>query len=393
MGPAIVLFSVFAANFGNATVFATLGLFGRSIGLTEIEIGAIFASSALLFFLTSSHWGRLSDRIGRTPVMIAGLAGTAVSLFLFAGLYWASWPGGLIGLLVARTIYGCLPAASSRRRSRPWPTSRTAEKRAAGVALVGAAVGIGSIAGPILTAALVGFGLPVPVAVAGVVVALAAAATFFGVRDGGLRPVATSAAPSSIDGLGHYQRLAFAMIVGFGALQPTTAFYVQDRFHLDTALAIREASLASASAAACSLYGAGVRRPGPGPATAGHIRGRVSRSASSASSVASLRRRPDWLIAAFGVLGAGYGLAQSGLTAAASVIGGEHRQGHVAGRLQAVMSAAWIVGALGGTTLYSFSIEAPLVLAAAGVASPWPRFAGESGPGSRRGRPLPQRLL
>ena len=75
-----------------------------------------------------------------------------------------------------------------------------------------------------------------------------------------------------------------------------------------------------------------------------------------------------WLIAAFGVLGAGYGLAQSGLTAAASVVGGEHRQGQVAGRLQAVMSAAWIVGALGGTTLYSFSIEAPLLLAAAGMA-------------------------
>ena len=75
-----------------------------------------------------------------------------------------------------------------------------------------------------------------------------------------------------------------------------------------------------------------------------------------------------WLIAAFGVLGAGYGLAQSGLTAAASVVGGEHRQGQVAGRLQAVMSAAWIVGALGGTTLYFFSIEAPLLLAAAGMA-------------------------
>ena len=59
VGPAIVLFSVFAATLGNATVFATLGLFGRGIGLSELEVGAIFASSALLFFLTSSHWGRL----------------------------------------------------------------------------------------------------------------------------------------------------------------------------------------------------------------------------------------------------------------------------------------------------------------------------------------------
>ncbi len=84
--------------------------------------------------------------------------------------------------------------------------------------------------------------------------------------------------------------------------------------------------------------------------------------------MACLRQHPGWLIAAFGVLGAGYGLAQSGLSAAVSIVGGEHRQGHVAGRLQAVMSAAWIVGALGGTTLYAFSIEAPLLLAAAGMA-------------------------
>src|SRR6478735_999862 len=108
MGPATILFSVFAANLGNATVFATLGLFGRGIGLSELEVGAIFASSGLLFFLTSSPWGRLSDRIGRRPVMVAGLVGTAVSLFLFAGLYWANWPGALVGLLGARVIYGVL---------------------------------------------------------------------------------------------------------------------------------------------------------------------------------------------------------------------------------------------------------------------------------------------
>ncbi|CAN5456079.1 MFS transporter [soil metagenome] len=367
VGPAIVLFSVFAATLGNATVFATLGLFGRGIGLSELEVGAIFASSALLFFLTSSHWGRLSDRIGRMPVMVAGLAGTAVSLFLFAGLYWANWSGALIGLLVARGIYGVLAGGIQPAAVATMADTTTAERRAAGVALVGAAVGIGSIAGPILAAALVGFGLSAPVAIAGVVIALAAVATVFGVRDGGQRSMAASVAASSVDGLRPYLRLAFAMVLGFGALQPTTAFYVQDRFNLDTAAAIREASLASASFAACSfvvqafVVRALVLRPrnlmrlGLAICLLG-IGGGVLAPVSG------------WLIAAFGVLGAGYGLAQSGLTAAASIVGGEHRQGQVAGRLQAVMSAAWIAGALGGTTLYAFSIEAPLLLAAAGMA-------------------------
>ncbi len=367
MGSAIVLFSVFAATVGNATVFATLGLFGRGIGLSEIEVGAIFASSALLFFLTSSHWGRLSDRIGRMPVMVAGLSGTAVSLFLFAGLYWASWSGALIGLLVARVIYGLLAGGIQPAAIAIMADTTTAEERTAAVALVGAAVGVGSIAGPILAAALIGFGLAVPVAAAGAVIALAAVATVFGLRDGRQRPAAASATVPSADGLRPYLVLAFAMVLGFGALQPTTAFYVQDRFHLDTAVAIRNTSLASASFAAGSfivqaflvralaLRSRALLRFGLAICLLG-IGGGVLAPASG------------WLIAAFAVLGTGYGLAQSGLTAAASVIGGAHRQGHVAGRLQAAMSAAWIVGALGGAALYAFSIKGPLLLAAAGMA-------------------------
>ena len=189
------------------------------------------------------------------PVMVAGLSGTAVSLFLFAGLYWANRPGTLIGLLVARVIYGVLAGGIQPVAIAAIADTTTAEKRSAGAALVGAAVGLGSIVGPVLIAALVGFGLPVPVLAAGIVMALAAVATVFGVRDGRQRSVAASAsaAASFVDGLRPYLWLAFAMVLGFSALQPTMAFYVQDRFNLDTAVAIRETGLASASFAACSF--------------------------------------------------------------------------------------------------------------------------------------------
>ncbi|HSH99759.1 MAG TPA: hypothetical protein VLA02_04085, partial [Reyranella sp.] len=81
-----------------------------------------------------------------------------------------------------------------------------------------------------------------------------------------------------------------------------------------------------------------------------------------------LAQASAWLTAAFLVLGAGYGFAQSGLSATASLLGEEHRQGQLAGRLQAVMSAAWIAGALGGAALYPLSIAAPLYVAAAAMA-------------------------
>jgi MFS family permease len=359
----IVLFAVFAATVANTSVFATLGLYGRGVGLSELEVGLVFTSSGLLFFLTSSRWGHLSDRVGRGPVLAAGLAATALSLFLFAGLY--ATGGTFLLLLLARAIYGLL-AGSIQPAATAWMADHTPDdKRAAGVALVGASVGIAGIAGPLLAATVIGFGLSVPVIVGGVLAALAAGTTLLGLRDA--RPKAGPVvAGAPIDGLAPYLLTGFTMVLGFGALQPTTAFYVQDRFALATADAVRQASLASAGFAACSFVVQAfvVRRLSWRPRRLLTIGLAICLLGIGGSFVAPTS---EALIAAFGGLGLGYGLAQSGLAAGASVLGGKHRQGQVAGKLQAAMSAAWIVGALGGTAFYPLSVLAPLLVAGAAM--------------------------
>src|SRR5215216_3900756 len=109
----VVLFPVFAITLGNTTVQSTVGLFGRSTGLSEFQVGIFFASSAVLFFLTSSVWGGLADRWGRRPVILTGLAGGGVSLVLVAAIY-AFGPDSMstslvfVTLLFARVIYGLL---------------------------------------------------------------------------------------------------------------------------------------------------------------------------------------------------------------------------------------------------------------------------------------------
>lgn len=169
MRAVVVLFPVFAMTVGNATVQSTVGLFGRSTGLSEVQVGIFFASSAVLFFLTSSAWGSLADRWGRRPVVLTGLAGGGVSLLVIAVLY-AFGPGALdasivfAALLFARIVYGLLSGGIQPAAVAAMADMTTEHRRSRAAALVGAAFGLASIVGPLFAALLVGFGFAAPVA-------------------------------------------------------------------------------------------------------------------------------------------------------------------------------------------------------------------------------------
>jgi len=372
MSSPTVLFSVFAMTMANATIFSTVGLFARGIGLGEVQVGTIFASSAVLFFLTSSRWGSLADRRGRRPVIVTGLVGTAVSLFSFAGMCALKRTDiapavAFAALLAARVGYGLLAGGVQPAAIASMADVTADKERSIGAAFIGASVGLGSMVGPASAAVLVGFGFSVPLLAAGALAALAACLALAVMREGqGARPARPVEVGSPAKTLTPHLVLAFAMYFGFAVLQPTTAFYVQDRFAIGTTLAVQRAGLVSTAFAACAFVVQvfAVRAFNVGPRTLLST-GLVI----CALGIASCLVAPDfpWLLAAFGVAGCGYGLAQPGLFAAALLAGDSDRQGQVAGTLQAAMSAAWIVGPLVGTTVYAFSIKGPLLLATAAV--------------------------
>ncbi|MBX9947321.1 MAG: MFS transporter [Reyranella sp.] len=252
MTTTVVLFAVFVMMMGNATVLATLGLFGRGIGLTEFQIGAIISCSAVLFFLTSSRWGLMADRRGRRVVILLGLAGTAVSLLLFAGLFTVE-KGELdasvvfLVLLAARAIYGVLGGGVQPAAMGYMADVTAHADRAAGAAAVGAAVGLGSMVGPALAAALIGGGFAVPVLGAGILTLATALVVLAVPRDAPRSepraPPPTAAKRAGVRGkLGFYLVLAFAIHFAFAALQTTNAFYVQDSLGVDTIAAVRRAA-------------------------------------------------------------------------------------------------------------------------------------------------------
>lgn len=372
MATTVVLLAVFVMMMGNATVLATVGLFGRAIGLGEIEVGAIIASSALLFFLTSSWWGRLADRKGRRPVLLAGLAGGALSLLLFAGLFTlekgeVNVVGAFAALLGARILYGILCGGVQPAGIAYMADITAARDRSTGAAMVGAAVGLGSMAGPALVALLIGRGFSIPVLVACVLTSLTILAVAAVLRDRPRAPQAAAVGTSALGKVTPYLALAFVIHLAFAALQATNAFYVQDLLGLDTMAAVQRASLISMTFAASSFaVQAFVIRAFKGsPATLLWIGLIVCLLATAACLLAP---GFGWLLVAFGFLGAGFAWAQSGLMAGASLASRGDSQGQVAGHLQAAMAAAWIAGPLIGAAIYEVSIKGPLALAAGAMA-------------------------
>jgi MFS family permease len=137
-------------------------LVGRLPGLRPYAgplIGLLMASFSLMQFLFSPMWGRLSDRVGRRPILLLGLVGSVAfySLFGYALSLDPASQGELALALffVARIgagIFGATIATAQAVIADCTPP----ERRKHGMALIGAAFGIGFTFGPLLGYASLG---------------------------------------------------------------------------------------------------------------------------------------------------------------------------------------------------------------------------------------------
>ena len=118
-------------------------------------IGLLMASFSAMQFIFAPIWGRVSDRVGRRPVLLVGLAGSVVFYTLFG--YALDMPHetfdqarlALVLLFVTRIGAGIAGATISTAQA-VIADCTTPEKRKHGMALIGAAFGIGFTLGPIV---------------------------------------------------------------------------------------------------------------------------------------------------------------------------------------------------------------------------------------------------
>src|SRR5882672_380970 len=83
----VIFLTVFIDLLGFGMVLPLLPIYAKSFGVKERgwEIGVLMASFSAMTFIFAPLWGRLSDRIGRRPVLIVGLIGS-VGFYLLFGI-------------------------------------------------------------------------------------------------------------------------------------------------------------------------------------------------------------------------------------------------------------------------------------------------------------------
>ena len=171
-----ILFGVILLDLiGFGIVIPILPFLSPKLGADKMDIALIIVTYAICAGLCGPFWGRLSDRIGRKPVIMICLAGAAVS-YVMLGLASQLW------MVFAARGFAGLMAGNFGVASAMMADITTPENRARGMGLIGAAFGLGIVLGPMLGGLLSGdsasFTLPCIVAGGMSVLAIFAAAIF-----------------------------------------------------------------------------------------------------------------------------------------------------------------------------------------------------------------------
>lgn len=138
-----ILFAVmFLVMVGFGIIIPVLPFYAEEIGATPTELGLLMSVYSLMQLIFAPMWGRLSDRIGRKPVMMIGIFGLALSFFVQA-ISTELWM-----LFAARILGGILSSANMPTAMAYVADITTEENRGKGMGIVGAATGLGFVFGP-----------------------------------------------------------------------------------------------------------------------------------------------------------------------------------------------------------------------------------------------------
>lgn len=369
----IILLTVTAYGVLNNVVFSVLPLLGKEFGLTAAQITAMGAAAAMLVFLVSPWWGRQSDISGRKRSILIGVGGFCAS----GGLLIVCFTLAEYKILNEQWLYYCLFAARMLQAfliaaMLPAITAYIIDitsdsERAVGLSHIGAAHGIGSIAGPSLVAIAVwGLLLPLYAAVAlGVLMGVLVAR--FVVEPGRAKAPVAAGKPKKLSYFdGRYWRLLVVGTVLYMGMAVTTqlmGFYVPTILGLTSAQAAIPLGIVLGVMAVATVFGqlflvARLGWPALKLLTVG--------IPTMAVGSFIIYLASDTLLMSIGTLlvGLGLGIGGPGFSAAMSFSVEAHEQGAAAGFLSACPALGFVIGPLIAGFMFNSFPRLPYLLMA-----------------------------
>ena len=137
----IIFLTILIDMIGFGIVIPILPLYSQHFNASDAQIGLLFGSFSLMQLFSAPILGRLSDRIGRRPVLLLSILGTAIS-FLILGLANSLW------MLFLGRMFDGLSGGNISTAQAYIADVTPLEKRSSAMGMIGAAFGLGFVFGP-----------------------------------------------------------------------------------------------------------------------------------------------------------------------------------------------------------------------------------------------------
>ena len=392
---AVLFTAVLVDMVGFGIVIPVLPFYATSFGASPFEVTALFAAYSAMQVVATPVWGRVSDRRGRRPLLIAGLFASAVSHLIF-GL------ANSVALLFASRMAAGAAGGTIAVAHAYIADTTTTEDRAHHMGLVGAAAGLGVMIGPAIGGFVSQWGLGLPGYVAAALAALNGVAAYFRLPES--RPAHRVGRPPSgqTATLGGWLRtmtsspIALMMAIYFLAISAFTgmtallALYTEQRFGMNAADMGIVFTIAGGATVVVRgvLLGRMVRRFGERAVV------RVGATALFLS-LAAMPLLPNgwWVGLVVALYAFGAGTLFPTLATLVSFATDAESQGAVLGGSQVVGGLGRVTGPMWfGILFQQLTIDSPFLIGAALVAGAWAlaaRIPADRAPGARASRAIP----
>jgi MFS family permease len=373
--------TVFIDLLGFGLVIPFLPGLARRLGAGDFVATMPGAIYSIMQFLFIPIWGRLSDRVGRRPVLLWSIGATAVGM-AFVGL------APTLPLLLVARAFGGIATANIAIAQAYIADVTPPERRAHGMGIIGIAFGLGFILGPAVGGMLshvpvLGREGTLPSFVAGglaVVNFLLALRTLpeslpaerrgKSVRRAVPLDIRAIRAAVAVPGVGAAVTINFAMVLWFAGMEQTFRLYTEDGFQMSDAATGR--IFMAVGIVGAIVQGGLVRRLAPRFGEARLVQAGIAIQAAAFALLGLSTSVGAWgvlaLYASAGMISLGNGLTTPSLPAFASRRASAATQGVTLGALQSAAALARAAGPLVGGALYAaIDPRAPYLIGAAGL--------------------------